>query len=245
MATYFRSDGFVKSAIGPAVSGAQVWVVLQPANLTVPPTPLADIFSDVNGLVPITQPILTDGFGHYDFYTLTGLYTVIVALGGRIQQVYPDQSIGYPSTSPSVPLQLQTNGANNGSQALLDLQQGSNITLTDSGLGQITISASGGGGGVSIYDQSGNVPKPANNHVATGTIQLSSGSKTVTLSAAAAFTTASAYTVVVSYLGIPGGTTGDLSASNTSGSSFTIHSTAGGDNNLVTWTVVGIAGSGT
>jgi hypothetical protein len=41
---------------------------------------------------------------------------------------------------------LQTNGTNNGSQQLLDLQQGANITLTDNGSGQITISSAGSSG---------------------------------------------------------------------------------------------------
>jgi hypothetical protein len=102
--TYFRSDGFVKSAIGPAVPGAQVFLCQQPANLptsltaTVPtPTPLQSIYSDPNGLVPITQPILTDGFGHYDFYVLPGTYTLAVYLSGVLQQQYADQTIGIAS----------------------------------------------------------------------------------------------------------------------------------------------------
>src|ERR1700693_6001495 len=93
--TYFRSDGWVKAVTGQAVPGAQVYVATQPANIaTAPPSPLATIYSDPNGLVPITQPILTDGFGHYDFYVLPGTYTVMIALNGVVQQVYPDQSIG-------------------------------------------------------------------------------------------------------------------------------------------------------
>lgn len=95
MPTYFRADGWVKATNGPAIPGAQIYVATQPANTTfAPPSPLASIFSDPNGLVPITQPILTDGFGHYDFYILPGTYTVVVALNGIVQQVYPDQSIG-------------------------------------------------------------------------------------------------------------------------------------------------------
>lgn len=95
MNIYFRMDGWVKSAVGPSVPGAQIYVCQQPANVAgLPPSPLANIFSDPNGLVPITQPILTDGFGHYDFYALAGVYTVVVGLGGIIQQYYPDQSLG-------------------------------------------------------------------------------------------------------------------------------------------------------
>jgi hypothetical protein len=94
MATYFRTDGWVKSALGPAVPGAQIYICTQPANTNIaPPTPLATIFSDVNGLVPITQPIIADGFGHYDFYTSPGTYTLVIAYGGVVQQVYPDQNV--------------------------------------------------------------------------------------------------------------------------------------------------------
>ena len=101
MATYFRNDGWVKSAQGPAVPGAQIFVCTQPASappalsaLVPTPSPLASVFADVNGLVPITQPIITDGFGHYNFYALPGSYTLLVYNSGRLQQTYPDQSLG-------------------------------------------------------------------------------------------------------------------------------------------------------
>jgi hypothetical protein len=42
---------------------------------------------------------------------------------------------------------LKTNGVLNGSQSILDLVEGTNITITDNGSGVVTISASGGGGG--------------------------------------------------------------------------------------------------
>lgn len=41
---------------------------------------------------------------------------------------------------------LQTNGTNNGSQTTLNLKQGSNVTLSDDGVGGVTISSTGGGG---------------------------------------------------------------------------------------------------
>ena len=110
MAKLFRYDGWVKSAIGPSVPGASVYVCNQPANTTKPvplpnqdpvqgwtPTPEATIYADSAGLLPITQPILTDGFGHFDFYILTGDYTIVVMLGGTVQQIYADQTIGYPN----------------------------------------------------------------------------------------------------------------------------------------------------
>ena len=104
-ASFFRFDGWVKSANGPAIAGALVYICTQPANTTQAtdpvtgalvstwfPTPLAAIFSDVNGLVPITQPLQTDGFGHYNFYGPNGVpYTIVIMTGGRVQQVYEDQ----------------------------------------------------------------------------------------------------------------------------------------------------------
>ena len=104
MPTFFRNDGWVKATNGPAVPGAQIFVCSQPANVPTGlsavspnPTPLATIYSDPDGLVPITQPIITDGFGHYDFYVLPGTYDVSVYLSGKLQQEYPDQSIGLGS----------------------------------------------------------------------------------------------------------------------------------------------------
>jgi hypothetical protein len=42
---------------------------------------------------------------------------------------------------------LQTNGTNNGSQSLLNLAAGTNMTITDNGSGTITFASTGGGGG--------------------------------------------------------------------------------------------------
>lgn len=144
MANYFRSDGWVKSALGPAVPGSQIYVCLQPANIaTLPPSPLANIFSDPNGLVPLPQPVITDGFGHYDFYMQAGVYTLVVGLGGIIQQVYPDQSSGGASPSrgggSGTALVLQTNGTNNANQLLLNLIGAGSIVVTDEGNGTIAI----------------------------------------------------------------------------------------------------------
>jgi hypothetical protein len=96
MATYFRYDLWAKTAQGPALAGIQVWVCSQPTTNTTntPPAPLATVYSDPLGANQITQPIQTDGFGHADFYALAGLYTVIIAIGGVIQNVYPDQNLG-------------------------------------------------------------------------------------------------------------------------------------------------------
>lgn len=106
--TYFRSDGWVKGVTGSAVAGAWVFVLLQPANtyatasIASPPTPLAQIYADPNGLVPIAQPLVTDGFGHYDFYVLPGTYTLAVYNNTLLQQVFQDQTTGLASGSGGV-----------------------------------------------------------------------------------------------------------------------------------------------
>jgi hypothetical protein len=100
MAVY-RQDGWVKSVLGQAVAGALIYVCTQPANISVTPSPLASIFSDPNGLVPLAQPIAADGFGHYDYYAAPGTYTVVIVNFGQVQQVYPDQSIfGFSTSNP-------------------------------------------------------------------------------------------------------------------------------------------------
>ena len=98
MAKFYRMDGWVKSPLGQAIAGAQIFVCGQPVDSTwIPPTPLSAIYSDVNGLVPITSTV-TDGLGHYWFYALSGFYSVVVVNGGKVQQVYPDQMVGLPGT---------------------------------------------------------------------------------------------------------------------------------------------------
>lgn len=156
---YFRMDGWVKSAQGPAIPGAQIYVCTQPANtVALPPSPLANIFSDVNGLVPITQPIITDGFGHYDFYAQAAVYTIVVGLGGAVQEVYPDQSLGGASGTSGggggTALVIQVNGVSPANQLLLNLQGAGSTSVTTDGNGNITIagaSSSFGGNGAFFY----------------------------------------------------------------------------------------------
>jgi len=143
-------DGWVKTAQGPAIAGAQIYVCTQPANIpTIPPaapSPLALIYSDPNGLVPIAQPIITDGFGHYDFYALPGLYTVVVSYNGVVQNYYTDQSLGAVGTGGGgTSLVLEVNGTPTSNQLLLNLASGSGVTLADLGGGTVQISASSSG----------------------------------------------------------------------------------------------------
>jgi hypothetical protein len=95
-----RVGGTVFSQRGPAIAGAQIYAVNQPANTaSLPPTPLLSIFSDVNGSIPIAQPIITDGSGSYRFYASTGLFTLVVANNGSTTQTYADMEIGKPTAA--------------------------------------------------------------------------------------------------------------------------------------------------
>ena len=154
MNNFFRSDGWVKTTLGPAVPGAQVWVLSQPANVQPPitppkstpipfsPNPTVNIYSDA-GLTPIIQPIQTDGFGHYAFYTLPGLFTIAIYYGGKLQQVYTDQSIGSVGSSGFPSLALYTNNTPNFNQGILNLVQGAGITITTDNLGNSTFTSTG------------------------------------------------------------------------------------------------------
>jgi hypothetical protein len=104
MSTFFRRDGSVNAANGFALTGVEVYVCTQPnslspTNLPIPPSPLATIYSDNAGADPITQPILTDGLGNYDFYAPTGTYSIVYFDPlGRIPSpiLFPDQEVVSP-----------------------------------------------------------------------------------------------------------------------------------------------------
>jgi hypothetical protein len=63
---------------------------------------------------------------------------------------------------------LKTNGVNNGSQSILNLKAGSNVTLTDAGNGDVTIASTGGGGGsvTSVFGRTGVVAAQAGDYSA-------------------------------------------------------------------------------
>ena len=57
---------------------------------------------------------------------------------------------------------LETNGTPNPVQTLLNLVAGTNMTITDDGLGNITFSSSGGGGSGTVTSVAATVPNPTN-----------------------------------------------------------------------------------
>lgn len=66
-------------------------------------------------------------------------------------------------------LLLKTNGTDNPIQNILNLVQGTNMTITDDGAGNITFDATGGGGGTYTVDN-GLTESPANNFQLGGTL---------------------------------------------------------------------------
>jgi hypothetical protein len=98
MATYYRRDDWVTDALGNAIAGASVYVCSQPATTsTIPPSPLVQLYADPNGVTPLTQPVLTDGYGHAFYYTEQGIYTVLYSSPQIQEVILTDQVIVSPS----------------------------------------------------------------------------------------------------------------------------------------------------
>lgn len=95
--TASRVDGTVYNQRGHVIAGAQVYVLEQPATLTLPPKSLQPIFADVLGQTPITQPLSTNGLGQYNFYSSNDIFTLMIVNNGAISQVYEDQEVGKPT----------------------------------------------------------------------------------------------------------------------------------------------------
>ena len=154
-----------------------------------------DVFLTVSG-IPDLQQVTDVGFNTTNKilsddaagnYTEVGNGYVQIATG-NIGDVNIDASLvtaSYTAQLPDKPtspqtfammsdiggLDLEVNGTPNVDQTLLNLVAGTNITLTDDGIGSVTIDASGGGGG-DVY--------LANDQTFTGqnTFTISSGSDT-------------------------------------------------------------------
>ena len=96
------------------------------------------------GALTSNLPVLGNGSADVKI----GVAGQLVPAGGSSGEVLAKSSgTDYDTawTSPSG-LSLEVNGTPNGDQALLNLKAGTNVTLTDDGVGGVTIAASGGGG---------------------------------------------------------------------------------------------------
>jgi hypothetical protein len=93
-----------------------------------------------------------------------------------------------------------------------------------------------------LYDGAGNAPALAgDNHIASGTATLTTGSVTITLTGVSVYSASGVYYVQVTRTSTPGGAAnGILWVTNTDGANFVIHSTDGTDStSTVAWTAVG------
>jgi hypothetical protein len=126
MATYTRRDDWVTDAMGNALSGASVYVCSQPSNTSsIPPSPLVQLYSDPLGADPITQPVLTDGYGHAFYYTSPGAYSIIY-YSPQIQTVILlDQLIVQPANTFATTWNNDSSNAGTISGAV----NGSNVTF--------------------------------------------------------------------------------------------------------------------
>ncbi len=94
-----RDDRVLTDAQGRALAGALVYWCLQPATApsVAPPSPLATIYTAIDGLTPETQPFITDGFGHaWAYMDDNPLYTLVLyhPLFGANPIVWIDQRVG-------------------------------------------------------------------------------------------------------------------------------------------------------
>jgi hypothetical protein len=119
-----------------------------------------DLLAEVqNGLTVFGPTVELDGGANIEVFinefshTLVGVnlqMTLSVPWDWSACDIPADFTIGGSGsggTGTPVGLTLQTNGVNNGLQSLLNLQQGTNVTIIDNGNGTVTINSTGGGGG--------------------------------------------------------------------------------------------------
>lgn len=102
-------------------------------------------------------PLNINGISEIDL-TLTG-GTVAATVSGDVMGV---------TLTPASGVTLQTNGTPNGSQSLLNLKNGTNVTISDDGVGGVTIASSGGGGTTQLmYEPKVNLVSGASRAIAT------------------------------------------------------------------------------
>ena len=178
-----RFDSWLRSPLGPAAVGAQVYICGQPANtINIPPSPQAQLYADPAGTIPVAQPLIADGFGHVAAYVASGTYTTVSVYAAMVALVLPDQEIGaggltLPQTFVGVSHEFltsydSTTGAFQAAQPAF-----TDISGSATGLQQQTMVGDSGTGGIQ-----GSVPAPAPGDAplkflcADGTWQVPAGS---------------------------------------------------------------------
>jgi hypothetical protein len=111
--TQYRIQGSVNSAQGPALDGVEVYICTQPATTTtIPPSPLATLYTDSTGDTVLAQPVVTDGLGNWYAYLSTGTYTVVLydTISRIPTTVYPDQQAVSPGGGSVTSVALTMDG---------------------------------------------------------------------------------------------------------------------------------------
>lgn len=155
MATFLRRDDWVTDAMGNAISGASVYVCSQPATTgSIPPSPLVQLYADSAGVTPITQPVMTDGYGHAFFYVTPGTYTIVYYSPQILEQVLPDQTIGAGNVAFPITIAEGGTSATTAPQALINLgaaASGANADITS----MSAIGVSGGADTTTAFNTTG------------------------------------------------------------------------------------------
>jgi hypothetical protein len=110
--------GAVRTSTGNAISGANVAVCNYPASLgTAPCSSLASLYMDAALTEPITNPIISDSDGNYNFFAVPGTYVIqtygpsittqtfnvsLPSPAERIAGVYRVGNQTYPCTAPGI-----------------------------------------------------------------------------------------------------------------------------------------------
>lgn len=117
--SFIQQQFTLLTAMGEAVSGADVWVCTQPANTSsLPPSPLATAYQDSGGATQVTWPLITNGQGQTDCYLAPGVYTFVYWSPYTQELVYIDQTVVSAAT-PAVNSVVPSGTIN-----------GSNVTFT-------------------------------------------------------------------------------------------------------------------
>jgi hypothetical protein len=121
----------LQTAMGQAVPGAQVYFLTQPAN-TSTLTPLATVYSNSAGTGgPVTQPLITNGFGECSAYLAQGVYTVVYISQYTGQLNYVDQNVVIGGQTPTGALLTSPSASQGPTQPA-----GTNFSVTTSGGGK-------------------------------------------------------------------------------------------------------------
>jgi hypothetical protein len=121
----YRYQGLWINPQGYAMAGGLVYVCGQPNSIsptdpTIPPSPLANLFTDSTGSVPAANPVQVDGNGNFFFYAAPNVYTLVFfdPVGRMLTPVvFPDIEVVSPgggtvsSVALTVPSELSVSGS--------------------------------------------------------------------------------------------------------------------------------------